>query len=133
MSPTRADAEAGYSGIQNSRSGSPKLVERRRRVRLRTKWPVCFWVSNAPVETFTTDLSSDGFHCFSPVPFQRDEVVTCTLTMPEISIQAGTAPRRVLECQVRVVRLEPRNKDGHFGIGCRIAKYRILTAAKSGN
>lgn len=131
MSPTRAEAKIEYAGIQNIRRGSPKTIERRRRIRRQAKWPVSIWAPNttAPVETFTTDLSSDGFHCLSPVPLEPDEIVASTLTIPEISIQPG-GPRRVLECQVRIVRLEPPNKDGDFGIGCRIENFHIRTAAR---
>jgi len=130
MSPTRADAKAEYP----VRSVSLKTIERRRRARLRLQWPVRLWASNtsAPVETVTTDLSSDGFHCFSPVPFERNEVLGCTLTIPEISISLGDGARRLLECQVRVVRSEPANRDGYFGVACQIKNYRIATTARLG-
>ena len=130
MLPTRADAKAEYPGVQSVRNGAPKLIERRRSVRLRAQWPVRFWASNpgAPVETVTTDLSSDGFHCLSPVPFGRDEVLACTLTIPETSISLGNGSRRLLECQVRVVRSEPANRDGYFGVACQIKNFRIAAA-----
>ena len=91
MSPTQADAKVEYPPIQNLRRSSPKIMERRRRVRLRVQWPVCIWASNsnAPVETVTTDLSSDGFHCLSPAPLEPDSLFACTLMIPEIPNQAG--------------------------------------------
>jgi len=82
------------------------------------------------VETVTTNLSSDGFHCYAPVLFERDEILACTLRIPAAPIGADRAPHRVLECQVRVVRTEPVNREGYYGIGCRIETYRIATAAK---
>ena len=63
------------------------------------------------------------------VPLDPDEIVACTLTITDISIQPGGA-RRVLECRVRIVRLEPPNKDGDFGVGCRIENFHIRTAAR---
>jgi PilZ domain len=131
MSPMRAEAKVEYPGIQNIRRDSPKANDRRRRIRRQAKWPVSIWAPNtsAPVEALTTNLSSDGFHCLSPVPLKPDEIVACTLTIPEISIQPG-GPRRVLECRVRIVRLEPPNEDGDFGIGCRIENFRIATASR---
>ena len=135
MSPTRAEPKVEYPGIHNIRRTAPKTMERRRRVRLHVKWPVCIWTpkTSAPVETITTDLSSDGFHCLSPLPLEPNEIVTCALTIPEIPNRAGNRRRRVLECQVRVVRLEPPNKDGDFGLGCQIENFRIAAGARPGN
>jgi hypothetical protein len=131
MSPTRAEAKVEYPGIQNIRRGVPKTIERRGRIRRQAKWFVAIWAPkmSAPVEALTTNLSSDGFHCLSPVPLEPGEIVACTLTIPEISIQP-CGPRRLLECQVRIVRLEPPNKEGDFGIGCRIENFRIRTAVR---
>lgn len=104
-------------------------MERRRRVRLPVQWRVSIWApdSNAPVQTVTTDLTSDGFHCLSPAPLEPSSLLACTLMIPEIPNRAGNGKRRVLECQVRVVRLEPPNKDGDFGLGFRIENFRIAT------
>jgi hypothetical protein len=77
------------------------------------------------VETITTDLSSEGFYCLSPIPLEPGEFVRSTLTIPENSNHGSNGRRRVLECQVRVVRLEPSNKDGNFGLGCHIENFRI--------
>jgi len=134
MSPTPAEATVEYRAIQKIRGSSPKIMERRRRVRLKVQWPVCIWASNsnAPVETVTTDLSSDGFRCLSPVPLEPDSLLACTLMIPEISNRAGNGRRRVLDCQVRVIRLEPPNKDGDFGLGCRIENFRIATNGRPG-
>ena len=134
MSPRPADAKVDYPGINKIHRSSPKIMERRRRVRFEVRWPVAIWASdsNAPVETVTTDLSSDGFHCLSPVPFEPSSLLACRLTIPEMGNQAGNGKRRVLECQVRVIRLEPPNKDGDFGLGCRIENFRIATDSRPG-
>jgi PilZ domain len=131
MSPTRAEAQVDFPGIQNIRRTSYK-TERRRRVRLQVKWPVCIWMPNtsAPVVTITTNLSSDGFRCLSPARLEPGELVTCTVTIPDIPNHAGNPKRRVLECQVRIVRLEPPNKDGDFGLGCHIENFHLATAAR---
>jgi PilZ domain len=126
MSPARAEAKVESAGVPNLRRSSPNTMERRRRVRLPVQWPVYIWAPNtgAPVETTTTNLSSDGFHCLSPIPLEPGEIIGCTLTMPQISNQ-GSGRRRVLECQIRIVRLEPPNKDGNFGLACYIENFRI--------
>ena len=128
MSPARAEAHVEYPGTPNIRGSSPKPMERRRRVRLEVEWPVCIWAApfKAPVETVTTDLSSDGFHCLSPIPLEPDEIVRCMLTIPEISNHSPNGRRRLLECQARIVRLEPSNKDGNFGLGCQIKNFRVI-------
>ena len=33
-----------------------------------------------------------------------------------------------IECQVRIVRIEPPNKDGFYGLGCEINDYRLSHA-----
>lgn len=135
MLPRPADAKIEYPVIQKTRGGSPKIMERRHRVRLQVRWPVSIWAPNssAPVETVTTDLSSDGFHCLSPMPLQPDSILACALTIPETSNHAANGKCRVLECQIRVIRLEAPNKDGDFGLGCRIENFRIATAARPGS
>lgn len=99
MSPTRAEAKVEPPGIYNIRRSSSKTTERRRRVRLQAKWPVRIWAPkmSAPMETITTNLSSDGFHCFSPARLEPGEIVACTVTIPDISNHAGNQRRRVLE------------------------------------
>jgi PilZ domain len=134
MFPTPVEAKVEHPGIHNIRRGSSKTTERRRRVRLQVKWPVCIWVPNAsaPVETTTTNLSSDGFYCLFPARLEPGEIVACTVTIPDIPNHAGNQRRRVLECQVRIIRLEAPNKDGDFGLGCHIENFHIATAARSG-
>jgi hypothetical protein len=128
MSPAPAEAQVEYPATQNIRGRSPKPMERRRRVRFKVQWPVCIWTAamKMPMETVTTDLSSDGFHCFSPIPLEPEEIVRCMLTIPEISSHSPNQRRRVLECQARVVRLAPSNKDGNFGLGCQIKDFRVI-------
>jgi hypothetical protein len=133
MSTGPADAKVDHPAINKIHGSSPKIMERRRRVRFEVQWPVCIWASDSPpVETVTTDLTSDGFHCLSPVPLEPSSLLACTLMIPEIPNQAGNGKRRVLECQVRVIRLEPPNKDGDFGLGCRIENFSIATDGRPG-
>jgi hypothetical protein len=82
----------------------------------------------APViETVTRDVSSEGFHCLSRVPLIAHETVGCSLTIPSLHPERAEAPM-VLECQVRVVRIDPPDEQGYFGIACRIEDYRLAAS-----
>ena len=101
--------------------------ERRRRVRTRLHWQVDLLVlsETGVIETATRDLNSNGFYCCSPVPFVPGERMLCILKVPAYN------PEQVdsilpLECQVRIVRVDPVNGDGFYGLGCEINDYRFL-------
>lgn len=103
-----------------------RRLERRKQIRSRVHWTVCFWGGplTSPVETITQDLSCQGFYCLSRVPFVPGELVACRIKVPTHH------PERyehhlLLECTVRVVRIEPANEEGFFGMGCQIEDYRL--------
>jgi hypothetical protein len=105
------------------RAGS---TERRKRTRIRLHWPVDLFASRdrKGIETVTRDLSSRGFYCLSPVPFIPGERMLCILKAPA---HTHEKPDCVLpiECQVRIVHVEPANSDGFYGLGCEINDYKI--------
>src|SRR5580698_5034487 len=101
--------------------------ERRRRSRSHVHWQVCFFAGNVGriIETTTENLSSSGFHCFSPVPLIAGDLVTCRLHVP--SCQPSNSGRgSSLECKVRVVRVEPASERQSYGVACEIEEYRLL-------
>jgi hypothetical protein len=105
--------------------------ERRRRVRTPVHWQVSFVGADArsTVETTTQNLSSMGFHCLSPVRLVPGDVMICMLKVPEHQpLAAGRT--LALECKVRIVRVEPTDEAGSYGIACEIEDYRFLHTRK---
>jgi hypothetical protein len=108
-------------------AGSPPLrSDRRKRPRLGVHWPLRF--RGDPVETVTEDLSSDGFYFRSPRAFLPGEVRVCTLIAPTCHPDERT--RHILiECCVRVVRVEALTAAVLYGVGCRILDYRVVAGS----
>jgi hypothetical protein len=79
----------------------------------------------------TQDLSSDGFYCFSRIPFIPGEQLVCILRIPAHRLDRSDQGAE-LECHVQVVRVEPVSEDGHFGIGCKIEDYRLTRTVVPG-
>ena len=90
-----------------------------------------FWgTRTVPViEAVTRNVSSDGFHCLSRIPLVPHETVGCSLAIPRLHPARGLAPM-VLECQVRVVRVDPPDEQGFFGLACRIEDYRLASSSE---
>ena len=112
-----------------SNAGNPSL-ERRRRTRTPVHWTLCFWSGplSETIETVTQDLSSDGFYCFSRIPFIPGERLICMLRIPAHRLDRSDRAAE-LECQVKVVRVDPVREEGYFGIGCKIEDYRLTRTA----
>jgi hypothetical protein len=103
--------------------------ERRRRTRVLVRWPLLF--RDAPgtvVDTVTENLSSDGFYCLTAVPFVPGEIRVCTLSAPAGHPDDGTGSILV-ECRVRVLRVQALSDCGLFGMGCRIEDYHVCLPA----
>lgn len=101
--------------------------ERRKRTRFHVHWPVCFFGVDVgrTVETITENLSSSGFHCFSPVQLIAGDLLICVLGVPSPqTINHGRALS--LECKVRVRRVEPAVGRQSFGVACEIEDYRYI-------
>jgi hypothetical protein len=80
------------------------------------------------VETFTEDLSSDGFYFHSPRAFVPGEVRVCSLSAPTCHPDERTRPIEI-ECRIRVVRVEALTAAALYGVGCRIMDYRVVGGA----
>jgi hypothetical protein len=109
--------------------------ERRKRIRATVHWPIMFFRSHSAEATesvSTQNLTSDGFYCRSRIAFAPGEALNCRLEVPSYE-PSGTGQTRLLECKVRVIRAEPANTDGLFGIACRFEDYRFVQAAPEGN
>jgi hypothetical protein len=79
------------------------------------------------LETVTQNLSSDGFYCRIGTPFVAGERLECAFSVP--AHHPNTTEQMLLECKVRIVRVEEPDENGLYGIGCRIEDYRLLQAA----
>jgi hypothetical protein len=97
--------------------------ERRARVRSKVHWPVSFLKGGAESSFVTTiqNLSSGGFYCFSPFPLRPGEIAFCLLEVPALWNSTTLA----VECRAKVIRIEPPNEAGVFGVGCEIEDYRF--------
>lgn len=105
--------------------------EQRNRTRVQVHWPVTFSGSSLSdvVETTTQNLSSEGFYCFAPTAFVPGELVICTFRVPS---HQPHDPESVLllECQVRIVRVEPAADGDFYGIGCQIRDFKFLKGGR---
>jgi hypothetical protein len=76
------------------------------------------------VESLTRDMSSGGFYCVTGIAFTPGERLICTLKIPTHDPNGKHLERR-LECEVRVMRVEPQGAEGTFGLACQIEDYHI--------
>jgi len=100
--------------------------ERRHRVRTQVHWTILLFRENTSkaVTTITQNLSSSGFYCLSRSPFALGEQLFCSLEVPTHD-PLGKERCLPLECQARVVRVEPEPGNTRFGIACRIEDYHF--------
>ena len=97
--------------------------ERRARVRNKVHWPVSFLKGGVECSFVTTiqNLSSEGFFCLSPFPLRPGEIAFCVLEVPALWNSTTLA----VECRAKIIRIEPPNEAGVFGVGCEIEDYRF--------
>lgn len=103
--------------------------ERRKRARTQVHWRVLFLRDggSGAVETITQNLSSIGFYCFSDVPLMAGEYLRCIVSIPSHD-PSGHEKARLLECRIRVTRVEPGAVEGTFGIACQIQDYHLAVS-----
>ena len=107
-------------------------ADRRNRIRTQVHCPVRF-LRPGPMdvlETTTQNLSSDGFYCLIKSPFVPGESMACTLSLPAHQPHS-TERMLLLECKVRIIRVEALDGDGLYGIGCHIEDYSFLHLANA--
>jgi PilZ domain len=118
------------NGLRDAPNHPPTgRTERRMRVRTMLHWPIMFFRngSGEAVESVTQNLSSSGFYCHSRVAITPGESLHCALTIPSHD-PSGHEKARVLECRVRVTRVEPGLTEHTFGIACQIQDYHLAVA-----
>jgi hypothetical protein len=103
-------------------------VERRRRPRVRAHWPILLFRQtgengDATIESFTQNLSSQGFYYLSGRRFTVGEYLLCRLQILPDNRGGGGSH---LECRVQVVRVEDNVTEGLYGIACRTEDYRFV-------
>ena len=105
---------------------TPHTVERRKRARTRLHWPVLLFRNDTmeAIESVTRDLSSGGFYCLTASVFALGEALVCSLKVPTHDPN-GKHLEQSLECKVRVVRVEPQETPGMYGVACRIEDYHF--------
>src|SRR5215472_14988735 len=101
-------------------------VDRRKRHRIRVRWRIL--LSRTPPgegaeETVTENLSSDGFYCFSKIPFVAGELLFCKVDIPTSDSGCGASH---LQCRVRVLRVERSTGDDKYGIACLTEDYDVV-------
>ena len=127
---------SGFTGFFESVSGRLNMTamvaretterERRRRARIHVHWPLCFVPTGVAktVETVTHNLSSDGFYCFTNTTFVPGEIRECTLGVPTRDPISG--PKLlIVQCRVRVIRVETLGGNSRYGVGCHIEDYHL--------
>ncbi len=103
----------------------PPINERRRRTRLDMHWPVSLTRKGWPalIRATTENISSDGFYCLCREAFLVGEQLECLLSIPPHAREED-APWLVLECKIRVVRVEAQRDQ--FGVGFHIESYSVM-------
>ena len=128
MSANPLELSAVYSGLKKpAEVEKPLLVERCKRARNHLHWSVLFFRNHSAeaVPSLTRDLSSSGFYCVTGVAFTAGERLLCTIKVPTHDPN-GKHLEQKLECQVRVMRVEPRDVEGTYGLACQIEDYHFI-------
>lgn len=120
MSLKSAEVVASVGCSPLAFKGTP---ERRARARNKVHWQVSFLKGGAASNFVTTikNLSSEGFYCFSPFALRPGDITFCIVEVPAL----WNSTTLVLECRAKVIRIEPPNEAGFFGVGCEIEDYRF--------
>ena len=108
-------AGAGWSG-----------PEHRRRARTTLHCPITLFGCNSTdaVESTTTNVSCEGFHCLVEPEYSVGERLTALLRIPAFDPN-GKEQTCTLSCHVRVIRIEPRDDEGLYGLSCGIEAYHL--------
>jgi len=125
--PGFPEANGSTNGFREAANHGPaERAERRTRVRTKLHWPVLFFPRGTAeaVGSITQNLSSSGFYCHSRIPITPGESLHCVLTIPSHD-PSGHEKARLLECRVRVTRVEPGLTEDTFGIACQIQDYHL--------
>lgn len=111
--------------------GSPisNATDRRTHLRVDVKWPITLRRDDGcVVTTFTRNVSSRGFYCYSLEAFSEGDMLTCIIEAPAWK-PGETGQKLLLNCTARVVWTERIESEQCFGIACEIQDYSVVTAA----
>ena len=126
MSTNILEFFSGHLGVTTARQDVRRATpERRRRTRVPVHWPVLLFrfQEQEAITSATENLNSTGFYCITPTRLNLGESLKCALKVPSYSPN-GSRDLHNLECQVRVVRVEPK-EDSSFGIALQIEDYHF--------
>ena len=74
------------------------------------------------IDSITSDISTDGFLCLTPIPFEKGKLLVCMIAWP--SHGRGVLDKLlVLGCDARVVRCEQDPDTGLYWTAFRIEDY----------
>src|SRR5579863_7746638 len=103
---------------------SPPKSKRRVTQRLPARVPVSIQSAvGASVTGFTRDLSASGIFLYSEAELVEGSDFEMVLMLPE---ELTNGEKRWVCCQASVIRVEPRAKDGHFGVAASIKTMAAL-------
>ena len=127
MSANPIELFTAYAGRANVADVERTTTDRRARARINVHWPVRLFRTTPPetVETITQNLSSRGFYCYAKNPLSVGEVLSCTIRIPAHD-PGGKEMNRLLDCTVRITRVEETQEEGMFGIACRLEDYHVV-------
>lgn len=93
------------------------------------RWPITLCRDDGHVvTTWTRNVSSRGFYCYSPEVFSEGDVLTCIIEAP--AWKPGEAGQKLLlNCTARVIWIERIESEQCFGIACEIQDYSVINAA----
>ena len=77
------------------------------------------------MESRTRNVSSEGFYCLCPELLVPGEELECVILIPAEDPKFREDALG-LQCRARVVRVEKSDREGLFGIGCRMEDYRAV-------
>lgn len=110
---------------------NPHFVERRRYLRVPVQWKL--WAltrcGQRVLESRTENLSVNGFYTVLPEPYLLGDEIRCTILVPRPHEDSKGV---ILECQVRVVRVEPDASGAGFGVACCILDYEVVPQPAGG-
>jgi len=102
-----------------------------RRNQPRTELRVPLYLLSADKSDFTQveteNVSLDGFFCYTNVLFAPGEHISFLLLFPEIARDSHITKATCLQGVAEVTRVSFGRAQFEFGIGCRLATYRVLS------
>jgi PilZ domain len=100
--------------------------ERRRRTRTPLRCPITLFRCNSTdaVESTTSNLSCEGFHCLVESEYLIGDQLTALLRIPAFD-PSGKEQSCTLSCLVRVIRVDACNREGIYGLSCAIDAYHL--------